>query len=316
MGRKLAPEDLSGVWSAAPTPLTDEMKVDEGAVKRMVEHHLRLGVKGLFVAGTNGEGPWLPDGERRRLVRAAVKHAADRLPVAVQVTDNSEARVLDNIRRAEQNGVDIAVLAPPYYLHNTVPGRFLKFYTEVVRRSPLPVGIYDRGASWPLCVPVQVLRRVYSEENVIMVKDSSGDPERRRIALLARKKRPSLRLLTGNEFNCVEYLCAGYDGLLLGGGVFNGYLAGKIMEAASAGEWEQAKRLQRRMNRIMFAVYGGKKIKCWLSGEKKLLVEMGIFRTWKNFPDYPLTDSCRRAIERVLQRDMDVLMPWKAGGHG
>ncbi len=101
----------------------------------------------------------------------------------------------------------------------------------------------------------------------------------------------------------------GYDGMLLGGGVFNGYLAGKILEAVNSGDIRLAHRLQKRMNRIMYAVYGGKKISCWLSGEKKLLVEMGILSTWKNFPNYPLTKTCVRAIERILEKDADVLLP-------
>ena len=70
------------------------------------------------------------------------------------------------------------------------------------------------------------------------------------------------------------------------------------------------------MNRIMWAVYGGKGIKCWLSGLKKLLVEMGIFRTWRNFLDYPLTKQCIQDIERVMEKDADVLFPWREDEHG
>jgi len=114
------------------------------------------------------------------------------------------------------------------------------------------------------------------------VKDSSTDPARREIALAARRKRPELRLFDGDEFHCVEYLKAGYDGLLVGGGIFIGYLAGKIIEATADGEFVLADKLQQRMNRMMYAVYGGKKIKCWLSGLKRLMVELGVFRNWKN----------------------------------
>ena len=107
----------------------------------------------------------------------------------------------------------------------------------------------------------------------------------------------------------MEYLSAGYDGLLLGGGVFNGHLAGRIFRAVEAGKIALANRLQARMNRIMYAVYGGKKIACWLSGEKYLLMRMGLFRSWRNYPDYPLTPATIRAIHRVLQHERDVLMP-------
>lgn len=56
------------MWSAVPTPLSSDLKVDESSVVRMVEAAIDDGVQGLFLAGTCGEGPWLPDRERIRLV--------------------------------------------------------------------------------------------------------------------------------------------------------------------------------------------------------------------------------------------------------
>ncbi|MCX6031539.1 MAG: dihydrodipicolinate synthase family protein [Chloroflexi bacterium] len=300
---------IGGVWSAAPTPFADDWKVDTGSVKRMVEHHLRLGVRGLFLGGTCGEGPLLPDRERHRLVQTVVEQAQGRLVIAVQVTDNSALRILDNIEGARDDGADIAIIAPPYFMSNVNPQTLLDLYLQAIRESPLPVGIYDRGAYSSILIPESVLAAAYAEKNVILVKDSSGQLNRRDVALAARAKRPELRLLDGDEFRCAEYLQAGYDGLLLGGGVFNGYLAGKIIAAVAAGDVAQAEQLQDRMNRVMWDVYGGKTIACWLSGLKKLLVEMGIFQTWKNIPGYPLTDECIRAIERVLVEDREVLFP-------
>jgi 4-hydroxy-tetrahydrodipicolinate synthase len=274
----------------------------------MVQRHIHMGVNGLFLAGTNGEGPWMPDTQRRRLVTAAVKYTEGRMLIAVQVTDNSTARILANIAEARDDGADIAVIAPPYF---NVAGRpdTGEMYLESIRHSPLPIGLYDRGRFGPIQVPDSALEAALMEKKVILLKDSSDDPLRRRIALRCRRRRPQLRLLTGCEFNCVEYLKAGFDGLLLGGGVFNGFLAHRIIAAVQEGHLAQAEKLQARMNRIMYGVYGGRKFKCWLAGEKKLLVEMGIFRTWKNYPNFPLTASCRKAITRTLVKDRDALLP-------
>jgi len=307
--KTIPPELFEGVWSAAPTPFDDKMRVDVASVKRLVEHHVRLGVKGLFLAGTCGEGAWMPERDRRTLVQATVAAAKGRLIVSVQVTDNSAARILDNIAMAKEDGADMAVIAPPYFLMNATPANVGNLYVEAIRHSPLPVGVYDRGAHSSVAVPDAVLKAIYAEPNVVSIKDSSSDLGRRAIALAARRKRPALRLLTGNEFMCVEYLEAGYDGLMLGGAAFQGHLAGLIMEAMAAGDEALARRLEQRMIRIMYAVYGGQKIKCWLSGEKKILVDMGVFKTWKSYLNYPLTDSCCRAIESVLANDADVLLP-------
>ena len=84
------------------------------------------------------------------------------------------------------------------------------------------------------------------------------------------------------------------------------------MKAVKDKDLKLANRLQERMNRIMWSVYGGKKIKCWLTGEKELLVQMGIFNTNRNFLNYPLTESCAKAIKQILKRDQDVLFPYKS----
>jgi 4-hydroxy-tetrahydrodipicolinate synthase len=300
---------LGNIWSAVPTPFTDDWSLDTQSVKRMIEHHVRLGVRGLFLCGTCGEGPLLPDRERRRLVQTVAKEANGRLVIAVQVTDNSALRILDNMALARDDGADLAIIAPPYFMSNVNPQTLQDLYIQAIRESPLPVGVYDRGAYSSILIPESVLAAAYAEEKVVLVKDSSGQPTRRGIALAAKAARPELRLFDGDEFRCAEYLQAGYDGLLLGGGIFNGYLAGKILAAVAAGDSALAEQHQYRMNRIMWDVYGGKTISCWLSGLKKLLVEMDIFRTWKNIPSYPLTDECIQAIERVLIEDRDVLFP-------
>ncbi|MHB9129537.1 MAG: dihydrodipicolinate synthase family protein [Armatimonadota bacterium] len=313
---KKMPRFPGGVWSAAPTPFNLMMDIDADAVHRMIDHHIRLGVSGLFLAGTNGEGPWMPEHDKQFLVRLVVECVDKRMPIAVQVTDNSAARILENIYIAKEDGADIAVIAPPFFLLNGTPRNVADLYLDAIRRSPLPIGIYDRGNAGSVVVPDEVLKSIYAEPNVVMIKDSSMQPARREIALAAKKKRPNLTLLNGWEFNCVDYLRAGYDGLLLGGGVFNGYLARMILHAVQAGDLPLAHKQQRRMNRIMYAVYGGKKIACWLAGEKKLLMEMGIFHSWRNYLNYPLTTACCKAIERVLANDADVLLPAEGPVHG
>lgn len=307
--KKISLEKLSGVWSATPTPFTNRMSIDVVAVKRLVEHHVRIGVKGLFLCGTCGEGPWMPDRERRALVQAAVAAARGRLVIAVQVTDNSATRILDNMRSVAEDGADMAVIAPPFFLLNATSENVAALYLEAIRGCPLPVGIYDRGLNAAVVVTNEALGQIYAEPKVVLVKDSSAEPQRMKLALRLREARPELRLLNGNEFNCVEYIAAGYDGVLLGGGIFNGHIAGRLIEAARAGHLAEAERLQKRMNRLMWDVYGGKKITCWLTGLKHLLVEMGLFRTTRAHLNYPLTPSCQRAISAALIREKASLFP-------
>jgi 4-hydroxy-tetrahydrodipicolinate synthase len=301
--------DVRDVWSAAPTPFTRTGELDIPAVKRMVEHHLRLGVRGLFLGGTNGEGPWMTDSQRRLMVRSVVAAARGRLPVTVQVTDNSAGRIVANMKAAREDGADAAVIAPPFFLMNATPENVRDLYIDAIRACPLPVGIYDRGTFSSVPVPIKALKAIMQEKNVVMLKDSSCNPERRDLFVAMRRKRRDLRILNGFEFDCVSYIKAGYDGVLLGGGVFNGFLARHILEAVRKGDDARANQLQQKMNKLMYAVYGGKKIACWLAGEKRLLVELGLFGTWHNLLRYPLTPSCEKAIQRLVKTDRAWLLP-------
>jgi 4-hydroxy-tetrahydrodipicolinate synthase len=271
-------------------------RVDVPSVQRMVAHHVDLGVSGIMLAGTCGEGPWMRESDKEVLVRSAVEAAAGKLTVAVQVTDNSSVRVLDNANAAATWGAAIAVVAAPSFFINATPQRLVQHYVEIARGSPLPVGLYDRGSHSPYVVPESMFPELLTEKNIIVIKDSAQQESRRKAYVAARSARPDLVLFSGSEFDTVDYLSAGYDGVLLGGGIFNAKLALQILAAVKAKDLTKANALQARMNDLMYRVYGGPKIECWMTGLKELLVQLGVFSTHTNLLGYPLTEKCRADI--------------------
>jgi len=306
MGAKLAERPL---WSATPTPLTEDFEIDLEATRRLVDHHLRLGVDGLFILGSCGEGPWLPRRLHRIFIREVCRHAAGRLTIGVQVTDNSALRVIENAQVAAEEGADVGIMAAPFKVFKPTPAGLTRMYLEAIEGSPLPMGIYDLGARDQVAVPGEVIAAALAHPKVVALKDSSGDEVRKATALEVREGRPGLRIMSGNEFDTVSYLADGYDGLVLGGAIFNGRLARRIMEAVQAGDLEGAQIMQDRMNELMWDVYGGKEISCWLRGLKHLLVRMGIFGTDNLLLDYEVTPECAARIEEALVREHDVLFP-------
>ncbi len=301
---------LEGIWSAAPTPFTKKMEIDTESVARMVEHHIKIGVNGLFLLGTNGEGPWLTEKQKIELVKNVVRYNRKRMIISAQITDNSSQKMIDNAKKLADQGIDIVIMSAPYFILRQQPDVLLRLYEDVLRCIKIPAGFYDRGNYASVKIPERTLKSIYENRKIIIIKDSSGDDRRMKIALNAKRKNKNLRIFNGSEFNCVRYLLSGYDGLLLGGGVFNGFIASKIIEFSKIRNISKAEKMQKMMNKIMYAVYGGKKIVCWLSGEKYLLVKMKIFSTWKNTLDYPLTDSCRQNIEKVIEKYHNFLIPY------
>ncbi|MGE9290291.1 MAG: dihydrodipicolinate synthase family protein [Puniceicoccales bacterium] len=298
-------------WSATPTPLTIDGQVDCDAVESMVGHHISMGTEGLLLGGTCGEGPWLPDAERERLVRSCAKVSGGRLTLCYQVTDNSVPRVLDNIVRAAEWGADSVVVASPYFMMNASPDRVCDFYMDILDRSPLQMGYYERGKHAQYSMNREGLDRVLRHPKLQFVKDSSCDPAVWEQLSAAKQIRSDLKLFNGDEFDCIGPALAGYDGFILGGGIFITPLAREIVEAVNRGEVEEAERKQAILVEMLYSVYG-EGISSWMAGLKYLLVKMGVFRTATSLLSYELSDSCRESINRLLDQG-DGLRLWEPG---
>ena len=302
-------KDLSGAWSATPTPLTQSLKIDKVSVKCMVKHHIRLNQKGIFIGGTCGEGPFLKRDEFRKLTATVTEANNSEMLIAVQVTDNSYDRVLDNIKAAKADGVDLAIIAEPWFIGCIDNADdMLNYYMKSIENSKLPIGIYSRGAKE---VPVEFYKKILMHPNVRMFKDSSCNEQIMKIALDAAKKRKGLTLMTGFELGMPPALKAGYTGILAGGGILIGNLTNQMLEAAKEKNWDKVERLQRYCDKINYAAYGGKKITSWLTGLKYALVQMSIFKTTSGYLNYPLSDATKKKIDAMIEKEKEILFPYK-----
>ncbi len=300
----------AGVWSAAPTPFNDNGTVDCESVKRLTQHHIRLGVKGLFLGGTSGEGPWMTNKMCKEVVDTTIKAADGKLKVTVQVTDNSAVKMLDNIAEYADSGVDAVIAASPFFQINASQEYLRDMYLEVLDKSPLPVGFYNRGNASSVVVEPEAYLPLMSHKNLIMLKDSSGDKDAMRtIAAHAKTLENPPLLLNGDEFDSVPYLKEGYDGSLFGGACFNGFMSNKILDAASEGDFETAQKWQDRMVAMMLEIFGGDGFPCWLAAQKQVLVELGVFSTRKTIINYKLTPECHEALKAAIEREKEFLLP-------
>lgn len=299
---------FKGAWSAMSTPLTEEGKVDSDALYKLIEHQLKLGIKGLFLAGTAGEGPFLPDRERLRLAELTMRYTAGRIPIAMQITDNSAERMIENLERYQEL-IDIAVIAPPFFQRDANDDFLVDLYNQVIEASKIPVGIYNRGKYSSVYITPEVLSRILDNPKVILCKDSASMPEFTAAIMEVKKRRNGeLAVLCGDEFNCVEYLKQGYDGVLFGGGCFNGAYAAEMCRLAAAGEYARAQKIQDHLVEVMYKVFGGKNIECWLAGQKELMVRLNVFNTAKTFLSYQLTEECSRMIDEVIRDEKSWLL--------
>ncbi|MGD1002422.1 MAG: dihydrodipicolinate synthase family protein [Candidatus Brocadiia bacterium] len=296
------------IWSATPTPFLADGALDLASLDKVIDQHLRLGVTGLFMAGSCGEGPLMLNAQRDELVRATRRLAGKRLHIAVQVSDTSAARVRDNIARAEDAGADSVVIAPPWLMRFATEGFVRRYFTEPMEAATLPVGVYVLKQPADSVLDLALWTEIASHPKVSYIKDSSSTPEYRKAFVALKTKRPALLLETGDEFDVVNYAASGYDGCLLGTGILIGGLIRQALDALVAGDRPAADAWQKRSNEFLWDLFA-RDISLWMGGLKYALHRLGIFRTEFMHLDYPITTADRKRIDAALERERPYIRP-------
>jgi dihydrodipicolinate synthase/N-acetylneuraminate lyase len=257
------------------------------------------------LAGTCGEGPFMPNRQRAELVRKVRRLAGPSFHLAVQVSDTSAARVRENIAEAVDAGADSVVIAAPWlvrFLNRDFARRY--FFESLECECPVPRGIYVLAQAPETGVDCDLWREIVGHPQVAYVKDSSGSAEYRRAFPELKAGRPELILRTGCEFDVLSALRDGYSGCLLGTAIFSGAMMARAIAALEGGDDAEAQAWQDRSNRLLYDLFRPD-ISAWMSGLKYALRVAGIFSTEFSHLAYPLTDDDRRRIDAALQREKE-----------
>ncbi|RRD49868.1 dihydrodipicolinate synthase family protein [Arachnia propionica] len=251
---------FSGIIPPVVTPLLPNGEVDHTSLDRVIDHLLDAGMDGLFVLGSTGEVTYLTDDERVSVVTAIAARVGKRVPLIVGCMETTAPRVIDQARRMVAAGADAIVATAPFYALNNEK-EIAQHFRLIAAAVDVPIFAYD--------VPVrlggvklspELLVELGREGVIAGVKDSSGnDVAFRRLVALNRAAGSPLRLFTGHETVNELMLLAGADGQVPGFANVDPHGYRRLADACSAGNWEEAARIQEQINaefEIVFAPRG------------------------------------------------------------
>lgn len=277
--RKVNQENVAGVWSAMPTPFTNELKLDTESIPHLIEHHVRLGIKGVLIAGLSGEGHLMSDSMKMELAMEVVKSNQGRMLLSMMIMDSSAEQMLDNIKLAEDCGIDIAMIGFPFTPVDVGLEYLRELYLSVFEKSPLPVSISHINRYPSRQNEIELFKELIMHPKVILLNDCSNDLDKIDMLLDAAEQRKNkLSVFTGNELSCASYGELGYKGFLLASACFTGHIAGKILEFVQTSRAKHAQDLQDYMNSLLIDVFG-LDFEHYLIGQKQMMLELGIFST-------------------------------------
>src|SRR5690606_22135425 len=105
---------FSGSFVALVTPFADG-RIDEPALRHLVDWHVGQGSHGLVPVVTTGESPTLDAHEHRRVVEVVVEQAAGRIPIMAGAGSNNTREALEFDRHAAECGADAVLHVTAYY---------------------------------------------------------------------------------------------------------------------------------------------------------------------------------------------------------
>lgn len=150
--------------------------MDEGVLRRLVEHLVEAGVHGLSPLGSTGEVMYLDAAQRDEIVRITVDAAAGRVPVVPGIAAHATAQAADQARRMADLGAD-GVVAIRLAYFPVPPAGTTEFFAGVATATDLPVVLYT-NPSLGADLPLESLTELSQYPTVQYLKDASGNTGR------------------------------------------------------------------------------------------------------------------------------------------
>ena len=287
-----ARERLKGSMPALITPFRDG-KVDEAAFRKFVAWQIEQGSHGLVPVGTTGESATLSHEEHRRVVEICVEEAKGRVPVIAGAGSNSTTEAISLTRHAKQVGADAVLSVTPYYNKPTQEGLYQHF-KAVNDAMGIPIIIYNIPPRSVIDMSVETMKRLSELENIVGVKDATGDVGR------VSKQRHAMGAdfiqLSGEDMTALAHMAAGGHGCISVTANIAPAQCAELMEAVLKGDYSAALHLQDRLIPLHAALF----LEPGVAGVKYAMSLIGRAQNQLRLPLTPVSANVESAIRRAM----------------
>jgi len=283
---------FTGSMPALVTPFKAG-KVDEDALRALVEWHIENGSSGLVPVGTTGESPTLSHDEHKRVVEIVVEQAKGRVPVIAGAGSNNTIEAIDLAVHAEKAGADAVLVVTPYYNKPTQEGMYQHF-KAVNDAIGLPIIIYNIPPRSVVDMSVETMARLYELKNIAGVKDATANLAR--VSQQRHTLGPDFIQLSGEDMTALAYMAAGGHGCISVVANVAPRLCADLMVAALKGDYATALKVQDRLVPLHDAIFK----EPGLAGAKHGLTLLGRVEEEIRLPLMPVTPATGKVIRDAM----------------
>lgn len=234
--------DWRGVYPAMLTPFKEDDSIDFQLLKKNVEAQVKAGVNGLVLGGSLGEASTLEKPEIVELLVFVKSLVGDKVPVVINIAEQSTAAAVKLAQTAELNGADGLMILPP--MRYKADDRETVVYLETVaKHTALPMMIYNNPHDYKIEVTLPMFEALGKLSNVQAIKESTRDVTN--VTRLKNRFGDRFKILCGVDTQAFEELALGADGWV--GGLVDAFPAETvaIYRLVKAGHYTEALQLFR-----------------------------------------------------------------------
>ena len=232
-----------GIMPAVTTKFNDDDTLDFGTFEKNIRVQLDAGVTGIVLGGTLGEASTLSEHEKRSLTQTTVKMVEGKVPVMINIAEQSTKEAVKAANMAEEDGASGLMMLPPMRYKST-DRETVEYFKTVAKNTSLPIMIYNNPIDYKIEITHQMFDELLKYDNIEAVKESTRNTMN--ITRMKNRFGDRLKIMTGVDPIAFESIVLGADGWVAGlvcafpaetVAMYALIKAGRIQEALEINRW-------------------------------------------------------------------------------
>ena len=241
-----------GSIPALVTPMLQDGAIDWVNYRSLIDWHVSAGTNAIVVMGSTGESAAVSMEEHSELIRVAVEHADDRIPIIAGTGANSTTEAIELTEYARKWGATAALSVVPYYNKPTQEGMY-RHFKAIAEAVDIPLILYNVPGRTVADMTNETVVRLAQIPNIVGLKDATGDIGRG--ILLMRSLPAGFAVYSGDDPTAAALILFGARGNISVTANVIPDLMAILCKAAHIGDLAMVNRISRRIAPLHEAMF-------------------------------------------------------------
>ena len=241
----------SGSFVALVTPFDKDGKINYLKIAELIDFHKNNGTDGIVLLGTTGEAPTITEAEAEKMILFAIGKAGE-MPLIIGCGSNDTRAATEKTRKYEALGAKALLVLTPYYNKSNDIG-MIRHFMSIADAVDIPIIIYNVPSRTGCSVSVSALEVLREHENIIGIKEASGDMSY--FMRVSRLIRDDFSVFCGNDDIAVPMVAAGACGVISVLANICPAEVSRMISLARSGDFAAASEIQRKYLPLIGALF-------------------------------------------------------------